>query len=327
MALSTLLPRRARRTSAAWLACGALLSVGCSGEVVNLGASPLQAGGSAGSAGSAQGGAVSHVWELPLEPLFPQKDGTLLANPTLTEAGNQLFCSVQQQQGTNPDPNDSHVERAELVGARWKEPVALTLGDAMPDASSPAISFDGGELWLGMNSGSSSTDIYRSVRQGEVWTKPEAVNALNSTFDDVPRQPGFHHTVMPLSSKRHGGPRYQIYLSTRDSNGTWSEPNNALLTNVNAADFQSADGFLTDEGLELYFSSTRDGDHVDSDLYVARRANTEASFGLPEPLVDLNDPEGRSQERMPWLRLDGTQLYFVSDRSGQYTLYVANKVR
>ncbi len=90
---------------------------------------------------------------------------------------------------------------------------------------------------------------------------------------------------------------------------------------------RSANGkFLTDNGLELYFSSTRDGDHADSDLYVAHRTATDANFGEPEPPVDLNDPWDRSEERMPWLSPDGQQLYFASDRSGQYALYVAHKL-
>ena len=40
---------------------------------------------------------------------------------------------------------------------------------------------------------------------------------LNSAFDDVPRQPGFNGSVMPLSSKRADAKPalYQIYFSTR----------------------------------------------------------------------------------------------------------------
>ena len=302
---------------------------GCGGEVVNLGASPLEAGGSAGSVGSAPGGAPPHIWQLSSEPLIAQVDGILLANPTLTGAMNELFYSQQQQQGANPDPYPTLIWHASLVNGQWSDLVRLTFADVgVLDAVSPAVSLDGNELWLGMNSGS-STDIYSTMLQGGVWTKPEPVTALNSAFDDVPRPPGQGGTVMPLSSKRHGGPKplYQIYLSKRDSSGAWGEPSQVLLGNVNSPsdEFQSADGFLTDDGRELYFSSKRDGD---SDLYVARRAGANDVFGVPEPLADLNDPNRTaSEERMPWLSPDGKQLYFASDRSGQYTLYVANKLR
>jgi WD40-like Beta Propeller Repeat len=329
MALSTLSARSARRTSAAWLACVALISVGCSGEVVNLGSSPLEAGGSSGSAGSAPGGAAPHIWELPSAPLLAQMDGILLANPTLTAQGD-LYYSQQQQQGARPDPYKTSIEHAVLFGGQWNpDPMPLTFADLdMPDISSPAVSADGNELWFGMSSGT-STDIYSSVFQGGAWAKPELATALNSAFDDVPRPPGFGGKVMPLSSKRHGGPKplYQIYLSKRNSSGAWGEPSQASLGSINSPDgaFQSADGFLTDDGLELYFSSKRDGD---SDLYVARRAGANDVFGAPEPLTDLNDPNRgtASEERMPWLSPNRDQLYFVSDRTGQYTLYVATKV-
>jgi hypothetical protein len=175
-----------------------------------------------------------------------------------------------------------------------------------------------------------NTDIFKSVREGEAWTTPVRVAELcSSDYDDVPRPPAVVGTLMPLSSKRHGGPLpvYQIYLSTRENeNAVWSEPSKSLLSAVNSDAFQSADGFLDRTGLELYFSSTREGDHSDSDLYLSRRARLSDSFGEPEALTDLSDPEGRSDERMPWLSLDGQRLYFVSNRTGQYTLYLATKL-
>jgi hypothetical protein len=198
----------------------------------------------------------------------------------------------------------------------------------MPDVSSPVISAKGTELWLGMLNGD-NTDIFKSELQAGVWTTPLRVAELCSSNDDAPRQPAVGGTIMPLSSKRHDGllPLHQIYLSTRENeNAVWGEPSKALLGPVNSDAFQSADGFLNSTGLELYFSSTRDGDHADSDLYVARRPSLTATFGEPEALTDLNDPEGRSEERMPWLSADGRRLYFVSDRTGQYTLYLATKL-
>jgi WD40-like Beta Propeller Repeat len=327
MALSTLSARSIRRTSAASVACLAIAVVGCGGEVVNLGSSPLEAGGSAGSAGTNPGGAAAHIWELPSAPLLTQAEGILLANPTLTKSLEELYFSRQQQQGSSPDPNATSVRRAVWANGSWSDATPVMFGDTTAlDVSSPAVSLEGTELWLGMNRGTTGTDIYSSVLQAGAWTKPELVVALNSSADDVPRPPGQGGQVMPLSSKRHGGPKYQIYLSRSMGSGAWSEPSQALLgTNINSPSFQSADGFLTDDGLELYFSSKRDGD---SDLYVARRAGANDVFGAPEPLTDLNDPNRgtASEERMPWLSPNRDQLYFVSDRTGQYTLYVATKV-
>jgi hypothetical protein len=331
MAPGTLLARSARQPSAERLVCLAMLALGCSGEVVNLGQSPsaLPAGGSAdagsgGAAGNASGGTAPQIWELQTQPLITQVENHLLANPTLTSTLQELYYSEQVRGG---DPNPTGVWRAVRTSDGWATATPLMLGGiAMPDASSPAISADGQELWLGMNT-TNSTDIFHSLRQGDTqWSSPVLVAELNSPLDDVPRPPGQHGLVMPISSKRHGGSPafYQIYFSARPAlDAPWGTPSQVLLGAIDSPQFQSADGFLTDDGSEIYFSSTRDGE--DSDLYVARRATTDASFGDPEPLVDLNDPGERSEERMPWLSPDGKSLYFASDRSGEYGLYVAKK--
>jgi hypothetical protein len=302
-------------------------SLGCDGEVVNLGSSGLQAGGGSGRGGSGRGGVVAaHIWDVQSAPIFPQEAGVLLANPTLTEQQDQFFYSVQER-GGNPFPNVPHIERRVLEGAAWGKASVLSLGNLEgPEVSSPAISATGTELWVGMLNGD-NTDIFKSELQAGTWTTPVRVAELcSSDYDDAPRQPAVDGTLMPLSSKRHGGLLYQIYLSKRENeNAAWSEPSQALLGAVSSDAFQSADGFLNSTGLELYFSSTRDGDHADSDLYVSRRASLSDAFGQPEALTDLNDPVDRSEERMPWLSGDGKSLYFVSDRTGQYTLYLATK--
>jgi hypothetical protein len=77
----------------------------------------------------------------------------------------------------------------------------------------------------------------------------------------------------------------------------------------------SADGFLSADGLSLYFASTRSGN---ADLYRARRVTLDSDFGEPEPLVGVNTPY---EERMPWLSADEHTLYFTSTRPAPYAQY------
>lgn len=322
MAPGASLARRVRRAGTAWLVSLAATALGCGGEVVNLGSSGLQTGGAGGTGGTA----TARVWDVQSTPIFKQVENLLLANPTLTEQEEQLFYSRQQRFG-DPEPRPQ-IMRALRDGTGWGTSEEQTLGGSqMPEVSSPAISAKGTELWVGMLNGT-NTDIFKSDLQAGAWTTPVRVAELcSSDYDDAPRQPAVGGTIMPLSSKRHGGLLYQIYLSSRENeNAVWSEPSKALLSAVNSDVFQSADGFLNSTGLELYFSSTRDGDHTDSDLYVSRRASLSEPFGEPQALADLNDPLGRSEERMPWLSPNGKSLYFVSDHTGQYTLYLATKL-
>jgi hypothetical protein len=326
MAPGALLARFIRPAHLALLLGLPVAALGCDGEVLNLGASPLESGG-AGSASTA--GTASRIWDVNPTPLLPQKEKLLLANPSLNEGQSELYYSAQIR-GADAKV---HIEVATPVGSAFGNPTPVLFGgDSQPaDVSSPAVSAKADELWFGQFSATSGhTEIWHSAREGAAWAAPTLVPELNSPAGDTaPRPPGVNGTIMPLSSKRHGGPNYQIYFSERASAASaWSEPHQTGLTALNSAEFQSADGFLNESGLELYFSSTRDGDHTDNDLYVARRSAIGADFGAPQPLVDLNDPvTGKpSEERMPWLNRDGTQLYFVSDRSGQYTLYVATKL-
>jgi WD40-like Beta Propeller Repeat len=322
MAPGALLARFVRPAQRSRLLGLPLLVLGCGGEVLDLGSSPLASGGAAGTAGAA-----SRIWDVNPTPLIPQEPDVLLANPSLNAEMSQLYYSAQERGSDATVRIEMATGSASVFGGQK----ALTFdGPTPPDVSSPAVSPNADELWFGQLSATSGhTEIWHSTHEGAAWSAPTLVTELSSTFGDTaPRPPALNGTIMPLSSKRHGGKYYQIYFSERMGAGSaWSEPHQTGLNGVNSTEFQSADGFLSDNGLELYFSSTRDGDHTDSDLYVARRSAIGADFGAPEPLLDLNDPvAGKpSEERMPWLSPDGRQLYFVSDRTGQYTLYVASK--
>jgi Tol biopolymer transport system component len=141
-------------------------------------------------------------------------------------------------------------------------------------------------------------------------------------FGDEPRPPAVGGTIMPLSSKRQGkGILSQIYFATRGADGAWSAPNQEHLASINSPDYLSADGFLSADGLSLYFASKRSGN---SELYVARRTSLDDDFGEPAavPGAGVNTP---SEERMPWLSADERTLYFASNRLGSYAVYIATR--
>jgi hypothetical protein len=190
------------------------------------------------------------------------------------------------------------------------------------DPTSPAISLAGTELWFGSRGADSSTEIWLTAGEGDIWSEPKKVDALNSDSDDAPRQPAVQGgTIMPLSSKRGGSEHYQIWFATRASTGEpWQAPTQDGLGTINSPAFESADAFLTADGLTLLFSSTRSGK---GDLFRARRSTMREQFGEPEAL-----PGGintvASDERDPWLHEAAGKLYFSSSRSGLYEIYVVD---
>ena len=107
-----------------------------------------------------------------------------------------------------------------------------------------------------------------------------------------------------------------------------------LVSELANANSSTVDGFLTDDGLTLFYSSqplqfsARRGPPSDggivtpfSDLFVAwRQSTSERVFDFRQALDDLNTG---GDERDPWLTPDGKTLYFTSDRDGALNIYTA----
>lgn len=97
------------------------------------------------------------------------------------------------------------------------------------------------------------------------------------------------------------------------SDGTlsvWSEPELVAELTSDAVDDNPT---LTEDLLEIYFTSRRDGGSGSTDLWFARRASRDAPFDPPEPLVELNTD---AFESSPAISRDGLTLWFGSEREG-----------
>ncbi len=81
-----------------------------------------------------------------------------------------------------------------------------------------------------------------------------------------------------------------------------------------------ADPALSPDELLIIYSSRRGGGS-DGDLYFATRTDKDAAFGTPVrvPAINSNKDDGD-----PALSPDGCRLYFASDTSGDWELYVAS---
>jgi hypothetical protein len=207
--------------------------------------------------------------------------------------------------------------RDEPFGAVQRE---LALSSPRTETST-IISPDGLTFWVGSDrdGGAGDFDVWRATRSSRAtaWSAPTNVLSLNSPAKDLPRPMGEHDRIMPLGSDRDSRGFYQIYFASRSADGAGFDPP-AHVPELSFARESTVDAFLTDDGLTLLFVS---GPEIGpADLYVSSRRSTSDPFSPRVPLTDLNTP---SDERDPWLSPDGTQLYFSSDRSGQYAIYVA----
>jgi hypothetical protein len=278
-------------------------------------------------------------------------------NPTLTSDLLEIYFTTDRVSGNG----DVWFATRASADAPFGTPAAVTAVNSDAFETSSAISGDGLSLWFGSDreGGAGGVDVWVSQRatRAAAWSTPVDVVSLNSADDDIPRPPGQHALVMPMSSTKMAAKNpvvgnYQTYLAARATAGApYGAP--VAIPELDYPDRSTVDGFLTDDGLTLFFSSApatapvdaatpvdggknvdagkvvdavdagkgRDAGASSSDLFVAFRRSTDEAFGFTETLSDLNTP---ADERDPWLSPDGSALYFTSDRGGVLNIYTAH---
>jgi hypothetical protein len=258
-------------------------------------------------------------------------------NPTLTGDLLEIYFTTTRVSGNG----DVWFATRATASAPFGAPAPVTAVNGTSFETSSAISTDGLTLWFGSDrpGGSGGIDVWVSQRAARTaaWSTPLNVLALSSPADDIPRPPGLHSLVMPMASTKltpdnQTPGNYQTYLAARATPGApFAAP--VAIPELDYQDRSTVDGFLTDDGLTLFFSSapatvagdaatTADDDAGagNSDLFVAWRRSVTEPFSVTQPLDDLNTP---ANEKDPWLSPDGKTLYFTSDRSGVLTIYTA----
>ena len=83
------------------------------------------------------------------------------------------------------------------------------------------------------------------------------------------------------------------------------------IANVNDPETEESNPTLTDDLLEMYFTSDRDGGLGGDDVWYATRRTRAEPFGLPQPLGAANSEE---DETSPAISLDGRTLWVASER-------------
>jgi hypothetical protein len=262
----------------------------------------------------------------------PQIVGELMSplartdNPTLTADLLEIYFTSERSGG-----GDIWFARRSNVNEPFGAPAPIDEVNTGTFETSSAISADGLTLWFGSDrpGGVGTTDIWVSSRPNRStrWSTPVNVVALNTAAEDIPRPPGQHGLVMPLSSKQATSAVYQTFLAARAGPGApFAAP--VLVDEFAFADRSTVDGFLTEDGLTLFYSSSPlqllgDGGPAiegTADLSVAWRLSVNEPFSFAQTLEDLNTP---GDERDPWLTPDGKTLYFTSDRDGALNIYTA----
>ncbi|HEX6332767.1 MAG TPA: OmpA family protein, partial [Flavisolibacter sp.] len=177
------------------------------------------------------------------------------------------------------------------------------------------VSQDGNWLiFTGCNreDGYGSCDLYISYLTEDGWS--EAMNLGNSiNTDQWESQPSLSPDKRELyfASRRPGGfGGSDIYVSTLQTNGRWSQPRN-LGSGINTPGDESSP-FIHADNQTLYFASTGLPGYGEEDLYLVRR-QANGSWGTPENLgYPINTI---SHEGTLFIASDGKTAYYASDRA------------
>ena len=199
-------------------------------------------------------------------------------------------------------------------GEQWTEPQELAFSD-FPDDVDPGAAFisaDGKKLYLtGCGwSRDSSCDIYVSELVDGRWSMPQAIKGSVNT-NSWESQPCVSSDGKELYfvSRRNGNA--DIYCSSRNADGTWSEPQN-LGAPINTKGTEMAP-FLHPDGRTLYFSSDKHIGMGGFDLFMSRRGED----GKWQDPVNLGFPINTQGDEINFfVAADGKTAFVSSQREG-----------
>lgn len=238
-------------------------------------------------------------------------------NPVISPDGKSQYLTIanhQQNIGGKKDPGDIWVSVL-TEDNQWSAPVHA--GSVLNDRGFNGVagfSADGSQMFLLSHYDSRTQGISVSRSNANGWSKPENVSipyfqnksgVLSGYL--LPDQ-----SVFIYSAETYGTRGVEdIYVSTRNANGGWSEPRN-LGSNINTR-FQELSPSLSDDGKTLYFSSNGRKGEGSFDIFSSNR--------LDDSWTNWSPPENLGQP----INSEGRELYYRPFEKSGYALYTSTK--
>ncbi len=177
----------------------------------------------------------------------------------------------------------------------------------------PSISADGLSLYFfsERSGGAGGRDLYVATRAStsDAFATVRALTGLNTADREHLPRLSADELTLHFVSNRSGNT--EIWRATRASRSA-EFANPELVPELNS-DGEDGAVTLSPDGLEAILSSDRTGTQGARDLFRATRTSSAEPFSAAVPLTEINSDEN---DYDPTLSFDGTELYFVSNRSG-----------
>jgi len=239
--------------------------------------------------------------------------------PTLTADEETLIFTRQTL--SDPDAGevpgnyreDFYVSRME--NGNWS--IASFMGEPLAseqNEGAPSITPDGRKIYFtacNREDGFGSCDIYAAKRTGDSWSEPQNLGTPVNThsWEAQPSVSADGRTLYFASNRSGGKGNMDIWKSTKEDDGSWSDP-------VNLGDVINTPGnemspFIHLDGRTLYFASDGHPGMGGMDLFVSFRAE-DGQWSEPEnlgyPINTYHDEIGLI------INASGDMAYFASDR-------------
>ena len=192
------------------------------------------------------------------------------------------------------------------------------------------ISRDGLGLYFQRANPGTGEDLYvvhRPDLEANWGTPIKLPDTINSSANDRGAFVSADGHWLYFSSDRPGGVgANDLYVTWRahvHDDGAWEPATN--VSAVNSVGFDSGPALFEDDEsgtTQLYFVSAPypDGTQATADIYVSTLGPD--GFGLPSPVAELNSSV---QEGRPYVRHDGREIFFQSNRTGALAIWVSTR--
>ncbi len=214
------------------------------------------------------------------------------------------------------DNQENFYESTQDSSGTW-EPATLLIGEVNSEdynEGAHCLSPDGKYLFFtGCNrpDGLGSCDIYVSRRDGDRWGTPHNLGApINSGgWEAQPALSADGRTLYFVSNRRGGQGGYDIWKSTLQDNGRWSEPQN-LGADINTP-YDESSPHIHADNRTLYFSSNGWPGFGDKDIFKSQldsSGNWQHPVNLGYPINDHHEQSALS------VSMNGKQAFFSTRR-------------
>lgn len=222
----------------------------------------------------------------------------------------------------SPEPRfDAAADVMSSEASAWSEPVNLgPIVNSNRADLGPTLSRDGLSLYFASNR-SGSIDLWVSQRACSecAWGTPVNLGSVVNTpaIENRPSLSVDGHLLFFFSDRPGGEGAFDLYVSRRadpKDDFAWEAPVN-LGPEVNTAEPDREPWHVQNQ---LYFARG-----AVLDLYVVPLNHEGEALGPAEHITELNDPA--AVDAGPTVRADGREIFFYSDRTGQFDLFTATR--